>query len=94
MRRLAASVGCQVVSFTEYPSLVDGRVGRSYLILCPSHEAKVELLDALAWWDAKHDMQLRELILRLVKGESEDPEGLARWAHTLVQRAVRFVRTS
>lgn len=92
MARLARAAGCRVLAVQRWASDVPDRAGVGYVVDCPSHRAKVALLDGLAWYDAKNDLQLRAFALDIVRRIGTGAGLLARAVHALVRDGVRFLR--
>jgi hypothetical protein len=64
---------------------------------CPSHKARVDLLDAAAWNDATYDDRIRKLAVRIASGVPSDAAGrvdvakLAAALHHAVTHRVRYL---
>lgn len=64
---------------------------------CPSHEAKVKLLDALAWIDCRYDPRVRQCAVSVAQGAATDRRhrvdnlDLAKRLHAYVCEHVRYL---
>lgn len=82
-----ARLGCEIRERGDGSCCVD----------CPSHAAKVGLLDALAWRDARYDPRVRDVAVAIAKGAATttqhkvDPLDLARRLHSYVTHNVRYL---
>ncbi len=84
--RAIKRVGCRVV---ERRTLAMS--GEPYWRLsCPSHKAKVQLLDALAWIDARYLPSVQELAAELARGCRTQTD-VALVIHAYVKSAVVYV---
>jgi len=81
---LVRSVGCRVTR--------RGGDGIPLEYDCPDPWAKVRMLDALAWWDARYDARVRRIALEIIGGMPDtSPALVARALHAAVLRRVRYV---
>lgn len=92
MAYIASLAQCRVTKTKQFVSLVPGEPGLAWEVRCPSHAAKVKLLDLLAWYDAKKHVGLRQVALALGGEAGPKPEKLARAIQKFVQKEVRFTR--
>ncbi len=90
--QIAASVGAEITQVDEWEGLAGDLDAIAYRFTVPNRRAKLRLLDALAWVDAKRDPRINELAMLIARRTDGTARGIARAIHRVVRDSVRFTR--
>lgn len=95
LEAICTSLGIRILREVPYPSMyaAPGEEAVTYVLECPTHDSKVQLLDRLTLWESKYDPRVREIASQLFKvSKARSLATFGPWLVGWTQRHVAFAK--